>query len=121
MFKFNLINVTAVLLMASYLAVFSAYAAGDDAAVVTGKLYCITSSGEMVYKAGVCPVEHLGHIMLTDKGKALMISHGGGELLRKMNVPPGASVEVIGRIIKEELKSLEIKEIRILEGVGGGS
>jgi hypothetical protein len=91
----------------------------NDAKVVKGKLYCITSAGELVYKAGVCPVEHLGHIILTEDGKALMITHGRGEeLIRKIAIPPGASVTVVGKIIKK-LNSIDVEEIKIPVAGGG--
>jgi len=99
---------------------FKANSGENDADVVKGKLYCITSAGDLIHKSGVCPVDHLGHIILTEDGKALMITHGRGEkLMRKIAIPPGASVTVVGKIIKE-LNSIEVEEIKI-PVVGDGS
>ena len=117
MIKLKAVIAAISLVMIAVLPVYPVSAVEDDQEVVTGKLYCITASADLIYKAGVCPVDHMGHIMITDDGKALMISHKGDELLRKIAIPSGATVKMVTRIIKD-LNVAEVEELRIPVGPG---
>jgi len=98
-----------------------ALAAGQKTpATITGTIYCIDASGKMSPKAGVCPASHLGHVLMTDDGKVIML--GGGEkmeqLIRNMVLPSGAKVRVRGEMA-EELEAISVEEIVMSVGAAG--
>lgn len=92
--------------------------AGGVKANITGTIHCIDSSGKMHTKAGVCPADHIGHILITDDGRAVML--GGGEkmekYIRNLNIPAGKKVRAKG-MMSDELNAIELEELTI---VGGG-
>lgn len=114
-------------LMVSLLFVFglmlamSADGVAAEKATLTGTIHCIDASGKLHVKAGVCPAEHIGHVIITDDGRAVML--GGSErmeqLVRNLAIPAGTKVSVRG-MLSEELSAIEMEELVLSVGGAGG-
>lgn len=83
---------------------------------IEGTLYCVDATGIMHLKTGVCPAEHLAHVLITADGRAVVL--GGGEnadkLIRKQVVPVGAKEKVKGQMI-EGVPAMKVKDITQVE------
>jgi len=118
-----LLTASLAVIMAFVLAISGSALAAEHKApgTLTGTIYCIDASGKMLPKAGVCPAEHIGHLIMTDDGRAIML--GGGEkmeqLIRNMVLPSGAKVRVRGEMA-EEFRTISVEEIILSVGAAGG-
>jgi len=117
--KALILSVAIAIALSFTLALSSNALAGGKATTITGTIHCIDSSGKMHVKAGVCPADHIGHILLTDDGRAIML--GGGEKMeaavRNLNISAGTKVKIKGEMA-EDLSAIKIEEI--VAGVGAG-
>lgn len=87
---------------------------------LTGTIHCIDISGKLHVKAGVCPADHIAHVIITDDGRAVML--GGGEkmeaLIRNLAIPAGTKVGVRGGY-QREFSAMEVEEIIMSVGAAG--
>lgn len=94
--------------------------AGGGKTSLTGTIHCIDNSGKMHTKAGVCPADHIAHVIITDDGRAVML--GGGEkiekLVRELSFPAGTRVKAKGKM-SDDLSAMELEELIIGAGAGG--
>ena len=94
--------------------------AGGGKATITGTIHCIDNSGKMHTKAGVCPADHIAHVIITDDGRAVML--GGGKkmekLVRELSFPAGTKVKAMGKM-SDELNAMELEELIIGVGAAG--
>ncbi len=110
----NLLTVSMVMALALMLVVPANVMAGEMGSkeVLTGTIHCIDTSGKMTTKAGVCPADHIAHVIITDDGRAVML--GGGEkaeqLIRNLAYPAGTRVSVSGDVF-EGLSAIEVDEL----------
>lgn len=120
----NLITASMVLALALILVVSANVMAGEKGSkgVLTGTIHCIDSSGTMHTKAGVCPADHIAHVILTDDGRVVML--GGGkkaeQLIRNLSYPAGTKVGVRGEYF-EGLSTIEMEELWFKSGEGAGA
>ncbi len=114
----TLLTIVVPVILAFVLAMPIAGMAEGGSVEVTGKIYCIDTFGNMTAKDGVCPIDHIAHVIITVDGEAIML--GGGKKMekkiRKMSYPAGTKVKVKGKRVKE-LNAIDVEELTI---VGGG-
>ncbi len=117
----NLITVSMVMALALMLVVSMNVMAGDKT-TLTGTIHCIDTSGRLNPKAGVCPADHIAHVIITDDGRAVML--GGGEkaeqLIRNIAYPVGTKVSVRGDFM-EGLSAIEVDELWFKAGEMAGA
>lgn len=96
--------------------------AGGEKATLTGTIHCIDTSGKLHTKAGVCPADHIAHVIITDDGRAVML--GGGEkveqLIRNLAYPAGTRVRVKGDLF-EGRSAIEVDELWFKAGEFAGA
>ena len=87
---------------------------------LTGTIHCIGLDGKLHIKAGVCPADHIAHVIITEDGRAVML--GGSEkmekLIRNLSLPAGTKVKVRGQMA-EELSAIDMEELIIGIGAAG--
>jgi hypothetical protein len=121
--KKSILTVSLIAALALGLAFSTAGMAGEKSrqTVITGTIYCVDITGKMVTKAGICPAEHVAHVLITDDGRAVML--GGGEkvekLIRNIALPAGTRVSIRGELV-EELSAIQGEELLLNGGAAGG-
>ncbi len=117
----NLLTISLAIVLGLMLALSINGIAGEKQTTISGTIHCIDSQGNLSVKAGVCPADHIAHLLITDDGRAIML--GGGEkvekLIRNLVIPAGTNVKISGEM-GEEFNAISVEEIALSVGAAGG-
>lgn len=112
------------LLMAAMLVMFyGSNALADEISTgettLTGSIYCISADGTMHGKEGVCPIDHIAHLLITNDGNVYILSGSTSieEQIRKAPLKASSKIKVKGRVVPK-LKAVDVRWWQEYETVG---